>query len=463
MKVTATDPTGTLVGAREALRRGETTAVGLLEQVAARIAEREHDVNAFITLDLDAARASAAAHDSGRAPAGGPLAGLPIAVKDNIDTAGLRTTSGTAIHRDRVPATDAPVAGTLRAAGAVIVGKTNLDELAWGGLTDNPHYGPTRNPWGLDRFVGGSSGGSAAAVAAGFCLGALGTDTGGSVRLPASATGVVGLRPTYGRLPLDGITPLAPSMDTVGPLAADVADCALLWQALTGTEPSAPARGPDRPIRLGVPGFARRGLDGDVDAVFSTFVDRLAAAGVEPTALEIDPLEHYLEPWLLIHLVEPAVAHEALLRESGHRLGAIARQQLEAGLGFPATDLLKAQRFRAELTRQLAGVLAGVDALLLPTLPFAPVPHGTETVRLGAEDVPIFEALPRFTGIASMAGLPAISLPAGVSAAGLPIGVQLVGPPAGESGLLAMAQVLEDVAQWKQLAGDDPAGTRRKP
>jgi aspartyl-tRNA(Asn)/glutamyl-tRNA(Gln) amidotransferase subunit A len=427
-------------------------------------------VNAFITLDLDHARELASAQDTDRAPARGPLAGLPIAVKDNIDTAQLRTTAGTAIYADRIPAQDAPIIKALRRAGAIIIGKTNLDELAFGGLTDNPHYGPTRNPWDSERFVAGSSGGSAAAVAAGFCLGALGTDTGGSVRLPASATGAVGLRPTYGRLPLDGITPLAPTMDSVGLIAGDVADCALLWTTLstaggspllhsTDDQPPAPETGR---IRLGIPTFARRGLDTDVAAVFAALLHRLAGIGVELVELEIDSLNHYLEPWLTIHMVESAVAHESLLRDAGDRLGATTREQLAAGFEIAATDLHKAQQFRLTFSRDLDAVLANVDALLLPTLPFAPVRHGTTVVTLAQDKVPIFEAL-RFTGIASMAGLPAISLPAGLSGGGLPIGAQVVGAAGGESTLLAIARVLEGVTQWKNIAGDSPAGLRRKP
>lgn len=449
--------------ARAALARGEVTAADLVQQVEERLTADGERVNAFITTDIPSARARARELDAGGGPLGGRLRGIPVAVKDNIDTRGLRTTAGTAVHRDRIPAADAPVVRRLRAEGAVIVGKTNMDELAWGGLTDNPHYGPTRNPWDSSRFVGGSSGGSAAAVAAGLSLGAVGTDTGGSVRLPASATGTVGLRPTHGRIELDGITPLAPSMDTVGPIAHDVAGCRLLFQVLAGLPGGRDlASGPEPGgVRLGVFSDALERLEPDVSHAFEALLATLPAAGVTLVELEFPWLRHYLEPWLVIHLVEPAVVHAALVRESGHLLGAVAREQLLLGFTLQATQLAQALSFRAAFTRRIREFLTTVDALLMPTMPFAPVPHGTTSVMLGDVTEPIFDALPRFTGIASMAGMPAISLPAGLSRDGLPIGVQLVGRADGELDLLRIAEIVEEATQWHQVAGPGPAGTRR--
>lgn len=397
---------------------------------------------------------------------GTPVAGWPIAVKDNIDVDGMRTTAGTQIWRDYRPARDAHVVQALREAGASVVGKTNMDELGWGGLTDNPHYGPTNNPWNLERFVGGSSGGSAAAVAAGVCRAALGTDTGGSVRLPAAFTGLVGFRPTWGLVSTDGVRPLAPSMDVVGALATCVEDVAHVLDTI-GPQPRSRARSGHRdksPFRerelvVGVDRAAMNDVVDDVATVTEQAIASAAASGCRIVEVSIEDLDSYLEPWIVLHLAEPSEIYRPMLTESASMLSADVRARLLAGLAFTSAELRRAAVYRSWFASRFGSLLLDVDVILTPTVPFPAVPHGTRSVRVGGVDVDIFALLPRFTGLASMWGAPAVSLPAGLSGDGLPIGIQLIGRPHHDDALVSAAQILEGAIGW---SARPPYGFRRQ-
>lgn len=429
-----------------AVASGSATPADLVDQSLSAIGD--DPFNAFITVMADSARAAALSD----LPEG-PLRGVPIAVKDNMATRDAVTTSGSPIFAEHRPSVDARVVQRIRDAGAIVIGKTNLDELTWGGTTDNATYGRTSNPWNPDRFAAGSSGGSAVAVAAGYCAAALGSDTGGSIRLPAAMNGIVGLRPTWGRISVEGVTPLAWSMDSVGPMASSVDDCALLYSVLVDDHEQPTRQRPNRNIRLGVTSFFFEGLDADVARVYRRSLDALDDAEFQLWNVDLPDLARYMPPWLVAHMVEPAVQHRDLLLKHPLEIAPHVRDLLALGLVISGAELDSAQRFRAQFTASLACALSDVDVLVCPTVPFPAVPHGSMTVTLEGQEVPLFEALPRFTGIASFTGLPALSLPAGASSDGLPIGLQLIGRAGGEADLLSVASSVEDVLDWRTPQG----------
>jgi len=466
------EPAG-LSGLRERLDAGAGSAQALVAASLAR-ADAAAPLNLFTERCDAAAREAARRHDAGEGPAG-PLAGIPLVIKDNIDTAGTCSSAGTAALGGASPAQDAPVMARLRAAGAILLGKTNMHELAVGITSNNPHYGACGNPYAPDHIPGGSSGGSAAAVAAGVAAAGLGSDTGGSCRIPAALCGCVGFRPSLGRWPAAGIVPIAASRDTPGPFARSVADCALLDAvcAQDGAAASALTPAPVHRLRLGVPrAFFYEDLDPALEAVVNTALERLAAAGC--TLVEVD-LAAAAE--LSTQIGFTLVFYE-ILRELGyylarHRPGVSLQQVLEgirtpgladllaAQLGegaVPATLYLEALAVgRPALQRRYAECFSGhaLDALLVPTTPLPARPIGQEeTVRLNRRDVPTFQTYIRNTDPPSNAGLPAISLPCGLTAAGLPVGMELVGPAGGDRALLAAAAGLEAV--WGALPA--PAG-----
>lgn len=434
---------------------GEVSPVELVEASLRRI-ERISDTHAFISVDAEDALAVARASEA-MIVAGhriGPLHGVPVALKDNIGVRGKPTTAGSAILASHRPAEDATVTRRLRSAGAIIVGKTNMHEFAWGGTSANPHYGSVTNPWDPSRMPGGSSGGSGVAVAARACFGALGTDTGGSVRLPAALNGVTGLRPTIGRVSNAGVVPLAWSMDTVGPMARTAADCATMFTALAGYDPadagSVDRAGEDfgRGLDLGVAGL-RIGLIEDyslhhvqpaVDKAIRSALEALEGAGAQTTEVSIPDIEGNISAQLTVEAAEPSTYHQRWLRERPQDYGADVRLLLEAGEMLLATQYLQAQRYRALLRRQALAALAGVDVLVCPTLPFTATPLGETTVEID-EGAPedMLSAIMQFTGLPSLAGLPAISVPCGFDDAGLPVGMQLIGKPFAEATLLRAA------------------------
>ena len=419
---------------------------------ARRIKNSQRQLGAFIDVSTEKTIASEVTPFE---PGSSTLAGWSVAVKDNIDVGGLPTTAGTLIWQNHVADQDAEVVRAVRNAGAFIVGKTNMDELGWGGLTDNPHYGRTNNPWDLSTFVGGSSGGSAAAVASRVCRAALGTDTGGSVRLPASFTGIVGYRPSWGNVSAEGVRPLAPSMDVVGALATSVQDVALIRDAIRSRPPT-----PEEPLspnketaneREYIIGFDPSFLDfaaNDVAKVTEQAIASAANAGCIVREVRVKEFSTYLEPWMILHMAEPAELYSAILQESPHLLSTDVKDRLRAGLAFTSSDLRRAMLYRYWFSARFFGLLGEVDALLTPTVPFSAVPHGTQHVQIGGEEQDIFALLPRFTGLASISGAPAISLPAGLSSVGLPVGVQLIGKPNRDQRLLDVAHRIEGILGW---------------
>lgn len=454
-----------LAEAARRVRRREVSPVELVEASLARIQAHDGVLKSFITVFADQALqvAKAAEMLSGAGHELGPLQGIPIALKDNVAVRGTRTTAGSRLLADWVPEADATVATRLRQAGAIFIGKTNMHEFAWGGTSSNPHYGAVRNPWNTERFPAGSSGGSAVAVAARMCFGAVGTDTGGSIRLPSAINGTVGLRPSYGRVSNHGIVPLAWSMDTAGPMARTVEDCALMFGAMAGFDAhdaaSAPRACDDylrdlgggcRGLRIGiVPGYFFEHLQAPVlDAVkaaLATFVD----LGAQVVEADIRNIHGNISAQLTIESAEPSTYHQRSLRERPDDYGEDVRTLLETGELLLATHYLQAQRYRALLRAEFMEAFKSVDVFVCPSLPFAATPVGATTVVIEnglAEDM--LSAIMQFTGIASLTGLPALNVPCGFDPDGLPIGMQIIGRPFAEAALLRVGHAFQQATEF---------------
>jgi aspartyl-tRNA(Asn)/glutamyl-tRNA(Gln) amidotransferase subunit A len=457
------------------LRSRAVSPVELAVSLLARI-ERLATLNAFITVTADVALAQArdAEREIGRGEYRGPLHGIPVSLKDLFDTRGIRTTCGSRILSEHVPAGDAAVTERLRAAGAVLLGKTAMHEFAFGVTTDNPHYGPTRNPWRPDRIPGGSSGGSGAAVAAGLGPASLGTDTGGSVRIPAALCGVVGLKPTYGRVSRHGVFPLSWTLDHVGPLTRRVEDAAIVLQAIAGPDRrDASTLGHDVPDfvaglreplagkRVGVlTDEYHKEMAGDVRAQFDAALDVLASLGLpaEPVPFPF-PRAVQTSAFAVIR-AEAASVHEEWMRERPGDYGPETLDLLRQGLFVTATQYLRAQKVRALLLREMEEILRPYAALVLPTTPAVAPAIKQKTIALEGRDVEVRGLLTQFTRLINLTGLPAISVPCGFGADGLPVGLQIVGRPLDEQTILAIAHAYEQATPWHTRRPPEPPAER---
>jgi aspartyl-tRNA(Asn)/glutamyl-tRNA(Gln) amidotransferase subunit A len=466
--VTSLDPaTLTIVEAASRLREGTLTSVALTDACLDRIARDNRRLNAFITVTADAARVQAAEADRERMAGHdrGPLHGIPIAVKDLVDMAGLPTTAASRVRDGHVAGRDAPVIASLRRAGVVFVGKTNLHEFAMGTTNEESAYGPARHPLDETRSPGGSSGGSAIAVATGMALAALGSDTGGSIRIPSAACGLVGVKPAFGELAVEGVVPLSRSLDHVGPMARTVADAWLLYEAMTsgavavatGTAGSHAATagraGPDNassdrgglrtaslasvalaraaggdPPRAAIPEpyFLDR-LQPEVRASFEDAVTRLGAAGAVIDRVELRQARLTPAIYLAIVLAEAAAYHARTLEAMPHAYTPPVRLRFEAGRYVLAEDYLRALAGRERLRADVDAALASYDLLLLPTMPIVAPPLGATTVPMGDRDEPVRAAMLRLTQPFNLTGHPAVTVPMRPAPNGLPCGVQLVG------------------------------------
>jgi aspartyl-tRNA(Asn)/glutamyl-tRNA(Gln) amidotransferase subunit A len=443
----------TLKQASELLRSKVASSVDLTRACLKRIESHNSVLNAFITVTSEEAlkTASAMEAEQRRGKWRGPLHGIPIALKDNIDTAGIRTTAASGLFKDRVPAEDAEVVRRLKDAGAVLLGKLNLHEFAYGGTSDVSYFGAVHNPWALDHISGGSSGGSAAAVAADLCFGALGTDTAGSVRIPASYCGVVGFKPTYGRVSLRGVIPLSWSLDHLGPICRTVEDSALVLAAIAGYDQLDPTT-VDVPVphytrslkmetsklRLGVPRSPFfENLDPEVAKAVETATDVLRKMTKSVTETKLPPAA----PMLPIIGAEAYAYHSKWITESPERYQPSTRDriiQLAADIKAPAyADALRQTHL---LRRQVAKVFSSVDLLITPTMPHPPeaLSQSRNFDPIGIQNTSPFDIF----------GLPSISVPCGFTNSGLPIGLQISGAPFAEATVLALAHAYERETEW---------------
>ena len=439
------------------LKSKKISPVEVTELALSRIERHDGALNSFITVMAESARQDAKAAEAEIAAGTyrGPLHGVPVAAKDLYATKGTRTTGGSLLFSDWVPDHDATIVERLRAAGAVLIGKTNLHELAYGTTSANPHFGPVHNPWRQGYHPGGSSGGSAAAVAAGLSWMALGSDTGASIRQPAACCGIVGIKPTFGRVSKQGCLPLAWSMDHAGPLNRSVRDAALTLNILAGHDVSDPCS-VDRPV----PDFTKgldQGIAGKRIAVVRKFFmedgDAEVFAGVEAALLVLESLGAVIEEIELPHahdafkagtltiVTEGATYHTDHLKTRPDGFSPQCRADLELGHLYKATDYLHAQRLRRHLMNLVAEIMDPLDALVMPTAPIT-----ATTIEGNPPDHPVYRV--RNTIPFNFLGLPAISIPCGFSSEDLPIGLQIVGKAFDESTILQIAQAYEQTTAW---------------
>jgi aspartyl-tRNA(Asn)/glutamyl-tRNA(Gln) amidotransferase subunit A len=404
-------------------------------------------INAYLHLDAEGARAAAAEQDAIDAARGTaadpkrPLAGMPICVKDIVDVAGMPTTAGSA-GWVRNPDADAVVVERLRAAGAVVIGKGNTNEFACGIDGRNPHKGDCRNPYDPERLTGGSSSGPAAAVAAGMAEGSVGSDTSGSIRVPAALCGVVGIRPTRGLVPTEGVVPLAWSLDAVGPLGRDVATTALLLDVMAGRAPAAAPRPEIEGLRLG---FARSTVElaeEPVAAAIGEAATALADAGAEVVDCTLPDLERATAIHRIVQCCEVAAAHAPWFAEQRDRYAPEVRARIEPGYDLGAEIYLRAQRHRRLFTRAFAAAMAGLDAVLLPASPVLAPPLEAEEITVRGERRRVRPALLSCAMPFSQLDGPEMSVPLGLRE-GLPVGLQLIGRPGSEALLLRIAAAVE--------------------
>ncbi len=454
----------TLASAARMIRAGDLSPVELTRAVLDRTESLNDRMAIYITVTADhaTAQAEAAERALGDGRNLGPLHGVPISLKDLIDTKGIRTTAGSRVFADRIPGEDATVTKRLNDAGAVLIGKTNLHELAFGVTSVNPHYGAVRNPWDPDRISGGSSGGSATSVALSTALGSLGSDTGGSIRIPAGLCGTVGLKPTYGRVSGTGVVPLSWSLDHVGPMTRTVEDAAIMLEVIAGHDPRDPSsrkvsvpaysrklEGGVRGLRLGLPraAFYNR-LDPEIDQAVQEAIKHLEQIGASVVEVDIPSADLQRPIFTNIAPPESFSYHQKYLESSPELYGQDIRARIEAGRLLLSVDYVRAQRARSILKSELRAAFEVADLLITPTLPISAPLIDQAVVEWDGETEPVLGALTRNTRLFNITGLPAITVPCGFTSNDLPIGLQITGKAFDETTVLRAAYTYEQDAVW---------------
>ena len=443
----------------------ELSSAEVVEAFVARADALEPKVGAFITRTSEQALVDARQADAEMAngKSRGPLHGVPFGVKDIYCTAGVRTTSGSALDADVVPDEDATTVRLLKQAGGIMIGKTNTVEFAFDPTGRNATYGMPGNPWGLDRMPGGSSSGTGAGVASGFFPMGLGSDTGGSIRIPSALCGISGIKPTFGLVSRHGVTPLSHSLDTAGPMARTVEDLALTMNVLASYDERDPVsvaapeavdftealNGDIHGLRIGVPvEYVWEPLDTEVALAFETAMQTLERLGARVIEMSIPELDWTPALAASITTAEAAMAHGARVMEHGDRMDPAIRRRFESGLFVPATAYAQAQRARVAYARAIARAFAGVDLLAMPTVA-APAPHrDQETMEIAGRDVPVREALLRLTRIFNLSRMPSVSVPCGFSTDGLPLGLMLGGARFDDARVLRAAHAYQAATDW---------------
>ncbi len=444
-------------------RTRKLSPVELTKHFLARIDRLNPELNAYLTVTSELALAQAKKAEAELCgPRGnkshrdrGSLHGIPLSLKDNIHTAGIRTTVGAKFLKDFIPEKDAQIVIRLKAAGAILLGKTNLHEFAYGVTTNNPHYGPTRNPWDTSRIPGGSSGGAAAATAAGLCVAAIGTDTGGSIRIPASLCGIVGFKPTLHRVSVDGVVPLSPTLDCVGPLARSGEDAAILLDAISdsrrGEQPlsKSSASRSKKKFTLGIPKeFFFEVLSEEVRISFESTLKTLRRHCFATKEISIPLLNETEKAGNDIAWAEATHYHQKMDWFPKHSAdyGEDVRARLEIGTRVTATTYLEAMELRENFIRQFHAAISesSIDALVVPTTPIPAPLISEESTTINGKDHATRALLLRLNRPANLAGVPANSIPCGLSASGLPLGLQLIGPSSSEASLVSISRALEE-------------------
>jgi aspartyl-tRNA(Asn)/glutamyl-tRNA(Gln) amidotransferase subunit A len=453
-----TTPFTTISELAPCLLRKEVSPVEIAQKCLERIERLNPTLNAFITVTADSVLAEARKAEAEilRGEWRGPLHGVPVALKDLIDTAGVRTTAGSALYKDRIPDHDAEVVLRLRQAGAVIVGKNNLHEFAYGGSSLVSYFGDVRNPWDVGRIAGGSSGGSAAAVVAGLAYAAIGTDTAGSIREPGALCGCVGLKPTYGRVSSRGVIPLSASLDHVGPLAATVADAAIVLQAIAGYDPAdittvdvpvadyvSALRDGAKSVRVGLP---RSYFFDDLDLEVAAAMEH-ALRGISTLVAEIKEVQLEVSTDRTIPAAEAYAYHAENVAKTPELYQPETVRRIRSGEGVSAADYIRRRRELEEVRRSIGQIFADVDVLVTPTVPM-PAPAIADLKADPDGLRPTELKLLRNTRPFNVWGLPAISVPCGFTQSGLPIGLQIAGPHWREDLVLRFAHAYEQATAW---------------
>ena len=446
------------------VKNGEISPVEIVEAHLSRIRSTEPVLNSFITLLPDEALAAArqAERDIRAGRYRGPLHGIPVGLKDLFNTGGVRTTSGSRIYDTFIPTEDCTVAARFREAGAILLGKLNMHQFAYGPTGENPDYGHMHNPWNPELVSGGSSGGSGSAAAAGQCTITTGSDTGGSIRIPAALCGIVGLKPTYGRVSRHGLTPLAWSMDHPGPMVRTVEDAAITMNVIAGHDPrdmasadlpvpdyTAALTGDIKGLRVGVPRqFFDAPLDPEVRQSVDDALKHLESLGAEVQEVDFPEFNDAAAISTTMLMAEASACFRDLLASDGEQLYEPVRLRLEAGLFISAADYLRAQQARAAFDRAARRLLGEVDLLVGPTEPVTAPPLLQQQVLAGEQEIGTVAALTQYTRPYNITGFPAISVPCGFSSEGLPIGLQLAGRPFDEETVLRAAHAYEQSTEW---------------
>jgi aspartyl-tRNA(Asn)/glutamyl-tRNA(Gln) amidotransferase subunit A len=457
----------TLAAASQLVRAKKISPVELTKACLARIEQLNPKLNAFILVTADSALTEARTAESEihRGRWKGPLHGMPIALKDLVDTVGVRTTAASNLFKDRVPTEDAEVVRRLKSAGAIFLGKLNMHEFAYGGSSVISAFGPVRNPWGTDYSTGGSSGGSAAAVAASLCYGAIGSDTGGSIREPAAYCGIVGIKPTYGRVSTRGVVPLAWSLDHVGPMTRSVNDAALMLQAIAGYDPDDATTGnvpvPDysgtiksgtSSLRLGIPrAYFYEGLHPEIQAAMDAalaVLKKITASqrDIGPLATN-DSYASIIDPLRTILIAESYAYHQAYVSKTPDLYNPETLKRIRAGAEVTAPAYIQSRRQLDEIRRSSSRIFNTVDLLITPTVL---VPSFTISELLGDLNTLRNKELQMLhnTRPFNILGLPTISVPCGFTRSGLPIGMQITGPPHADAAVLRLALAYEGATNW---------------
>lgn len=446
----------------DALKKNVCSAAELTNMYLQRINQHNPTLHAYITLSERALESAGHIDSNRKADTGllsraGSLDGVPISIKDLLDTKDMITTYGGRHFQNHAPAMDATAVQMLRNAGAIIIGKTNLHEYAYGTTNENPHYGKTLNPWNRAKIPGGSSGGSAVSVSAGLAVASIGTDTGGSIRIPAALTGVVGLKPTYGLISNHGVFPLAESLDHVGPITKTVRDAGILLNLLTSgqSEKVDYLEGKfTRPIRVGIPRqfFFDKCHPGVMQTVLAG-LRVLESSIIHTIDLDIPNIESVPDAQGVILTAEALFVHEQRLATHPDWFGNDVRHRLESSKTVPASEYVKAMHFKHQFRIAVSRLFDIVDVIVTPTTPLLATDVGQTKAPLGVQEVPVGRYLTRYTNPWNFSGLPAISIPCGISS-GLPVGMQLVAAPFHERKLLAIAAQFEEVFNWTSTAPD---------
>jgi aspartyl-tRNA(Asn)/glutamyl-tRNA(Gln) amidotransferase subunit A len=446
------------------IQKKEVSPIEVIKAHLSRIEHLEPTLNSFITL-LPEQAITAARHIENEIQSGrslGPLQGIPFGLKDLYYVQGVRNTSGSKIFEHFIPNYNSTMAFKLKKAGAILLGKLNLHPLAYGATGENEEYGHMHNPWNPTLIAGGSSGGSGSAVASGQCTFTMGSDTGGSIRIPGALCGVVGFKPTYGRLSRYGLSALAWSQDHPGPMARTVEDCALVMNAVAGHDPNDPTSAnlpvPDytkaltghiKGLRLGVvKEFFEAPIESQVKEWVWKAIKKLGELGMIVSEVSWPLFPYSMVIASIIQMAEATTYYSKLIKEKGAQIYPPVRLRLEAGIYISATDYIQAQRARTLFYLQSLKLLQKVDLLAAPTVPVTAFPIGTSGVKVGGQKVNVISLLTQYTRPFNLNGFPAITLPCGFSDDGLPIGLQLVGRPFDEETILRAAHAYEQATEW---------------